>query len=151
MHKYLVLLITSAYKVRWSTYLEFTPFGLFKSFTLDLPNLLSKPLINPVSSHSFPVMISLLIFLRSFFKLLGLIFHKISFICLSSTFVVKFTVNTDSFAALNMSTSSVLVTFLVSDKTLPLYISQFKISRDIFGFYEGFKEVETKTLSASTI
>jgi hypothetical protein len=65
--------------------------------------------------------------------------------------VVKFTVNTDSFAALNMSTSSVLVTFLVSEKTLPLYISQFKISRDIVRFYEGFKEVETKTLSASTI
>ena len=151
MHKYLVLLITSAYKVRWSTYLKFTPFGLFKSITLDLPNLLSEPLINPVSSHSFPVMISLLIFLRSFFKLLGLIFYKISFICLSSTFVVKFTVNTDSFAALNMSTSSVLVTFLVSEKTLPLYISQFKISRDIVRFYEGFKEVETKTLSASTI
>jgi hypothetical protein len=60
-------------------------------------------------------------------------------------------VNTVSFAALNISTSSVLVTFFVSEKTLPLYISQFKISRDIVKFCEGFKEVETKTLSASTI
>jgi hypothetical protein len=113
--------------------------------------LLSDPLINPVSSHSLPVVISLLIFLRSFFKLAAFKFYNISFICLSSTFVVKFTVKTVSLAALNISTNSVLVTFLVSEKTPPLYISQFKISLDIVKFCEGFKDVETKTLSASTI
>ena len=134
MTKYLVLLITSAYKVRWSTYLKLFPSGLFKSTTSDLPNLLSEPIRNPVSSRSSPVMISLLIFLTSFFKISGVRFYKISFICFSSTFLVKVTVNTVSFAALNISKSSVLVTLFVSEKALPLYISQFKISRDIIKF-----------------
>ena len=132
--KYLVLFITSANKVRWSTVLKSSPSGLFKSITPDLPNELSEPSRNPVSYRSSPVMISLLIFSMSFFKISGFRFYKISFICFSSTFLVKVTVNTVSFAVLNISKSSVLVTLFVSEKALPLYISQFKISRDIIKF-----------------